>query len=145
MTHTLHPLAEDYLERLDRAAAHLPRARRRELVDDIEAHLLEALSPEPSDAEVREVLARLGAPEEIVDAEAPRPPRPARPAGRKWGTGATVLFAAVTLVCLYIAASLGAYWGMQREGADGGQLIGAAVLLLLLTPVGLGVYLSRRG
>ena len=80
MTHTLHPLAEDYLERLDRAAAHLPRARRRELVDELEAHIVEALGPEPTEVEVRNVLDRLGAPEEIVDAEAPRPaPHALRP------------------------------------------------------------------
>lgn len=80
MTHTLHPLAEEYLDRLDRAAAHLLRGRRRELVDEIEAHLREALGPEPTEAEVRTVLDRLGTPEEIADAEAPRPapvaPRP---------------------------------------------------------------------
>ena len=71
MTHTLHPLAEEYLERLDRAAAHLSRVRRRELVDEIEAHLLEALGPEPTEADVRNALDRLGSPEEIVDAETP--------------------------------------------------------------------------
>lgn len=88
MTHALHPLAEDYLDRLDRAAAHLPRARRRELADEIEAHILEALSPEPSEAEVRNALERLGTPEEIVDAEAPGPavPAPLRPrmTGQEW-------------------------------------------------------------
>ena len=71
MTHTLHPLAEEYLERLDRAAAHLPRVRRRDLVDEIEAHLVEALGPEPTEADVRNALDRLGSPEEIVDAETP--------------------------------------------------------------------------
>lgn len=71
MTHTLHPLAEEYLERLDRAAARLPRRRRRELVDDIEGHLLEALGPEPTEADVRNALDRLGTPEEILEAEAP--------------------------------------------------------------------------
>ena len=77
MTHTLHPLAEDYLERLERAAAHLPRARRRELVDEIEAHIVEAVGPDPTEVEVRNVLERLGTPEEIADAEAPRPaPKP---------------------------------------------------------------------
>jgi hypothetical protein len=71
-TRTLHPLAEEYLDRLDRAADHLPRARRRELVDDIEAHLVEALGHDPSDAEVLTVLDRLGEPEEIAAAEQPR-------------------------------------------------------------------------
>ena len=47
---TLPPLAEDYLDRLERAADHLPRARRQELVADIESHLAEALGPEPDRA-----------------------------------------------------------------------------------------------
>jgi hypothetical protein len=83
MTH--HPLTDDYLERLDRAAAHLPPTRRAELRGDIEAHLAEALGPEPSDADVRTVLDRLGAPEEIVAAEQPRPPAPVDGRGtREW-------------------------------------------------------------
>jgi hypothetical protein len=85
MNTTLHPLAEQYLDRLERAAAHLPRARRRELVGDIEAHLVEALGPDPSDAEVLTVLDRLGEPEEIAAAEAPRPEPGADPRGlQEW-------------------------------------------------------------
>jgi hypothetical protein len=77
MTETLHPLAKTYLDRLERAADRLPGGRRRELIDDIEAHILESLSPDPSDAEVLTVLDRLGEPEDIVEAEAP-PATPAR-------------------------------------------------------------------
>ena len=40
---TLHPLARDYLKRLKKAAANLPRARRKELIEEIESHLSEAL------------------------------------------------------------------------------------------------------
>lgn len=40
---SLHPLARDYLKRLKKAAANLPRARRNELIEEIEAHLTEAL------------------------------------------------------------------------------------------------------
>ncbi len=72
-TQTPHPLVEDYLDRLERAASHLPGARRRELVADIDAHLAEALSRSPTDAEVAVELARLGDPREIAEAEAPRP------------------------------------------------------------------------
>ncbi len=85
MTKTRHPLVEDYLGRLEAAAAHLPPARRAELTGDIAAHLSEALGPEPSDAEVLTALDRLGAPEEIVSAEQPRPAPPADPRGtREW-------------------------------------------------------------
>ena len=69
----LHPLAEDYLDRLERAADHLPGARRRELVEDIRSHLSQALGASPVDAEVAVELERLGDPQEIAEAEAPRP------------------------------------------------------------------------
>lgn len=76
MTHSSHPLAGDYLARLRRAAAGLPRDRRRELLADIEAHLAEALPPTATAAEALTVLDRLGDPEDIVAAEAPaRDPR----------------------------------------------------------------------
>lgn len=68
-TTTLHPLAADYLKRLERAARRLPRGERRELVEEITAHLSEATDPDMSDAEALTVLDRLGDPEDIVDAE----------------------------------------------------------------------------
>ena len=40
---TLHPLARDYLKRLKKAARRLPRARRNELIGEIESHLTAAL------------------------------------------------------------------------------------------------------
>jgi uncharacterized membrane protein len=63
---SLHPLARDYLKRLKRAAAILPRSRRAELIGEIEAHLVEALPAAASDTEVLNVLERLGEPEQIV-------------------------------------------------------------------------------
>jgi hypothetical protein len=63
---TLHPLARDYLKRLKKAARRLPRARRKELVGEIEAHLIEALPPGASEADALNVLERLGEPAEIV-------------------------------------------------------------------------------
>jgi hypothetical protein len=63
---TLHPLARDYLKRLKKAAAILPRARRKELLAEIESHLSEALPPGASEAEALNVLERLGEPAEIV-------------------------------------------------------------------------------
>jgi hypothetical protein len=91
----MHPLAEDYLDRLERAAAHLPRARRRELIDDIEAHLGEALGPDPRESEVRNELERLGEPEVIAEAEEPRPV-PSRERGHRgrleWAAIALIVF-----------------------------------------------------
>jgi hypothetical protein len=70
-TTTQHPLAADYLRRLERAARRLPRSERRELIEDIGAHLNDAIAPDMSDAEAMTVLDRLGEPEEIVEAQRP--------------------------------------------------------------------------
>ena len=63
---SLHPLARDYLKRLKKAARRLPRARRKELIEEIKAHLSEALPAGASEAEALNVLERLGEPAEIV-------------------------------------------------------------------------------
>jgi uncharacterized membrane protein len=63
---SLHPLARDYLKRLKKAAANLPRARRNELFGEIESHLNEAIPAGASEAEALNVLERLGEPAEIV-------------------------------------------------------------------------------
>ncbi len=63
---SFHPLARDYLKRLNKAAANLPRARRKELIVEIESHLSEALRTGASEVEARNVLERLGEPAEIV-------------------------------------------------------------------------------
>lgn len=82
-TSTPHPLALRYLEDLRRSAARLPRGRRDELVAEITEHLAEAIESDASDAEVLTVLDRLGDPEEIVEAEQPRPAEPAEPPGTR--------------------------------------------------------------
>jgi hypothetical protein len=63
-------LVEDYLMRLDAVASVLPAARRAELTSEIRDHLEEGLREiEPGDeAAVRNLLERLGSPEEIVSA-----------------------------------------------------------------------------
>ncbi|MEA2513156.1 MAG: hypothetical protein QOJ59_2643 [Thermomicrobiales bacterium] len=69
---TRHPnaLVSDYLRRLEAAAATLPPDRRIELVGEIRAHIDDALREAGSadDITVRNVLERLGPPEEIVAA-----------------------------------------------------------------------------
>ena len=61
-------LVDDYLRRLERAAAHMQRARRTELVAEIRGHIDMALRQEQAagEAAVRNVLDRLGPPEDIV-------------------------------------------------------------------------------
>lgn len=67
----LHPLATDYLGRLQSAGRDLPPARLRELLAEIEGYLSEAIPASTSDHEALEVLERLGSPGEIVEAEEP--------------------------------------------------------------------------
>jgi uncharacterized membrane protein len=62
------PLIDDYLRRLTAAAADLPHERRVELVAEIEEHIEAALDEGGAEHEaaVRNVLDRLGPPEEIA-------------------------------------------------------------------------------
>jgi hypothetical protein len=68
MTGLQHPLVQDYLARLDRAGAGLPPEIRAELVADLAAHLDSALGPTSTDADVRNALQELGAPEDVAAA-----------------------------------------------------------------------------
>jgi hypothetical protein len=70
-TSTLHAVAADYLRRLRQAGRKLPADRLHELLAEIEAHLSEAIPPGTSEHDALDVLERLGAPGEIVEAEQP--------------------------------------------------------------------------
>jgi hypothetical protein len=59
-------LISDYLERLDEELADLPRAARRDVVDDVAAHIAESRDGRESEAEVRDILERLGDPAQIA-------------------------------------------------------------------------------
>jgi uncharacterized membrane protein len=63
------PLVETYLKRLRAESRTLPRAERDELMQQIQEHLHEALSPGASEADVRNALEHLGEPEAIVAEE----------------------------------------------------------------------------
>jgi hypothetical protein len=74
------PLVDDYLRRLEAAAADLPHERSAELVTEIAEHIQTALREggASDEAAVRNVLERLGPPEEIATeagADSPRPER----------------------------------------------------------------------
>jgi hypothetical protein len=77
-------LIDDYLRRLEAAAAHLQRSRRTELVAEIREHIEAALREVDSADEVavRNILERLGPPEEIVEASEPPSPNVSRDPGR---------------------------------------------------------------
>jgi hypothetical protein len=78
-------LVDEYLRRLERAATHMQRARRDELVAEIRGHIDTALGQEQAagEAAVRNVLDRLGPPEDIVEAAEP-PPGTATNARASW-------------------------------------------------------------
>ncbi len=65
------PLVGDYLGRLDAAAWMLPPDRRRELGEEVREHIVAALASAGNrdEATIRNVLDRLGPPEEIIAAE----------------------------------------------------------------------------
>ena len=67
-------LVDDYIDGLARAAQSLPAERREELLADVRSHVAE--SGATTEAEVRNVLERLGSAEEILAAyeDAPGPP-----------------------------------------------------------------------
>jgi hypothetical protein len=91
-------LVDDYLGRLEEAAAHLQRSRRSELIAEIREHIEAALREEEAAGEVavRNVLERLGPPEEIVEAAEPPPEADQVP------TGKLEVAAMVTLVVPFI-------------------------------------------
>jgi hypothetical protein len=62
----LHPVARNYLKSLKRVARRLPRDRRNELLEEIEAHLREAIPVGAGETEAREVIERLGEPKQIA-------------------------------------------------------------------------------
>jgi hypothetical protein len=78
MTTDTHPLVSDYLHRLERAAATLPRGQRSELIGQIREHLDAGLHPGSAEADVRNLLEDLGTPGEIVAAAGPRTVRARR-------------------------------------------------------------------
>jgi hypothetical protein len=169
----MHPLAEDYLERLRYAARRLPRSTRQELLAQIEAHLDEALDPSMSNAEVLTVLERLGDPEDIVEAQAPTPTNGKR-GGRESAAIFLLLFGFFLLVVGWIVGLVllwtshawrirdkligtmvlpggfgGTAFGLQRLIAGTGSSVSSNVLavvigaVLVLAPIFTAIYLAR--
>lgn len=143
-TTTLHPLAADYLERLERAARRLPRAERRELVEEISAHLSEATSAGMPDAEVLTVLDRLGDPEDIVEAQLPdETARRGGAGGHEWAAIVLLLAGGFIVFVGWIAGAVLLWssraWSVRDKVigtliVPGGLATAVAALLLLSTP-----------
>lgn len=96
-----HPLVRDYLTRLDAAASDtMGSADAAELRADIEAHLADALPPDPTEAQVRQVLDRLGDPSAVAaEAGGATSPRESGAAGHQTGR---IEVAALALLLLAI-------------------------------------------
>jgi hypothetical protein len=91
MNGTRHREVGEYLRRLQRSMGDLPAERRDEILAEIEEHISEDLSERPAatDADVRNVLERVGDPGEIA-AEA-RERFGIKPARRSWTDPAAVI------------------------------------------------------
>ena len=128
-------LIDDYLRRLEHAAAHMQRARRTELVAEIRGHIETALSQEQAagEAAVRNVLDRLGPPEEIV--EAAEPPSP--PGDRR--AGALEIVALLALILPVIGWLIGIILVFaSRVWSRRDKVIGAILLFLPIAVLSLG-------
>jgi hypothetical protein len=124
-------LVEDYLSRLEDAAAHLQRSRRAELIAEIREHIEAALREEEAAGEVavRNVLERLGPPEEIVEAAEPAAEADQRP------TGKLEVAAMVTLVVPFIGWLFGiAMVLISKAWSNREKTIGTALALLAVVP-----------
>jgi hypothetical protein len=128
-------LVDDYLRRLEQAAAHMQRARRAELVAEIRGHIETALRQEQTagEAAVRNVLDRLGPPEDIVEAAEPPPAHGHR------RTGTLEIVALIALIVPFIGWLLGTVLVFaSRVWSRRDKLIGAILLLLPIVLLGLG-------
>ena len=139
-------LVRDYLTRLEAAAVRLPAGRRTELVGEIREHIDVAIAEaEPSnEAAVRNVLDRLGRPEDIVGAEG-------RPDGGPLEAASTATrprfglleVVAVLLVTVGIfvapivgpAVGIGLFWFSRALSVRQKLLVTAIVLVVVFLPI----------
>jgi hypothetical protein len=132
-------LIDDYLRRLEHAAAHMQRARRAELVAEIRGHIETALREEQAagEAAVRNVLDRLGPPEEIVEAaEPPSPPEERR-------AGALEIVALLALIVPVIGWLVGTVLiFVSRAWSQRDKFIGAILLWLPIALLSLGLVVG---
>jgi uncharacterized membrane protein len=134
------PLVDDYLRRLEAAAANLPRERRIELVTEIGEHIQTALREAGArdEAAVRNVHERLGPPEEIA-AEAGAG-TPARELGRL-ETAAMVVLAA-GFVLPFVGYLIGAGLVLASKAWDGHEKATALLIPPFVAVVGGFVVLA---
>jgi uncharacterized membrane protein len=128
-------LIDDYLRRLEDAAAHMQKARRAELVAEIRGHIDTALRQEQTagEAAVRNVLDRLGPPEDIAEAAQPTPVADQR-------VGKLEIAALIALIVPFIGWLVGAVLVFaSRVWSSRDKLIGALLLVAPIVLLGLSV------
>lgn len=125
---------EQYLKELRGATGGLSRAERRELQAQIEEHIRAALPAEPSEAEVRAVLERLGSPEEIVAEQYGAPPA-------RQGVGAQQIAAVVLLLVGGVFAGIGWIVGAVLLWSSQAWTTREKIVGTLLVPGGLATAL----
>ncbi|HEY8177360.1 MAG TPA: hypothetical protein VIH19_02080 [Candidatus Limnocylindria bacterium] len=102
-------LVSEYMGRLEAAAQPLPADRREELIAEVNDHIEAALAEAGSRDEVtaRNVLERLGVPEEIVAAETggggdPASPPPATERRPRWGPAEVAAILLLTVGAIFL-------------------------------------------
>ena len=142
-------LVHDYLGRLDAAAGSLPASRRAELTGEVRQHIEMALAEAGGRDEVtvRNVLDRLGPPDEIVEAEratdGPAPGwTPGQQAAARPGWGGTEIVAILLLtVGAILLPIIGPLLGLifvwaSTQWTSRQKLIGTAIVVgLVLLPI----------
>jgi Protein of unknown function (DUF1700) len=134
MKSTVDRLVDDYLKRLDRELAGIPRGRRNELVQEITDHIADARArlEHESEAEIRTLLDRLGDPADIA-AEA-RERVTVQPARRNW---VDVLALIMLLVGGLILPVIGWFIGVVLLWSSSAWTTGEKLIGTLLVPGGL--------
>jgi hypothetical protein len=148
MSSTADKLVEDYLRRLNSELRALPRARRRELVDEISGHIAAGRADLESENEaaIRTLLDRLGDPADIAAEATER----FEPVAKRWGWREVVALI-MLLVGGLILPVIGWFVGVallwiSDAWSTRDKLVGTLLFPGgLLLPLGLGVVAEESG
>ena len=150
-------LITDYLGRLRAASWPLPAARREELAGEVAEHIEAALADAGTrdEATVRNVLGRLGAPEDIAAAEGAAPPPAVAPQAwatapenaRSWGALEIIAILLLTLGSVFLPfvgpiAGLLFVWA-SRAWRTGEKVLATVIVMVLLGSPILGLFVAR--
>jgi uncharacterized membrane protein len=149
MSNSADRLVDDYLDRLERELADFPSARRRELVQEISEHIAEARAQleTESEADVRNLLDRMGDPTDIAaeargaPEEPPATPAPAIVDDRRSGAveiGALVLL----LIGGLVLPVIGWFVGVVLLWVSSAWTVPQKLLGTLIVPGGLALPLG---